>query len=780
MKRRMIWHDLMRNKVITLMILLFISVASMLLALATVLGVSLFGSIDRLMQDAKTPHFMQMSTGDADLDTLESFAASRDDVSQFQVLSFLNMDSDKIRINESSLTGTLQDNGFCTQSGQFDFLLDLNGIPVKPMDGELYAPVFYNKDGTINMGDIVTVNGLQFTVSGFVRDSQMNSALAYSKRFVVSEADYAKLEPFGKAEHLIEFRLYNLSDLGQFAAAYSAAGLPANGPTLTWPLFRMISAISDGMMIAVILLISILVILIALLCIRFALLAKIEEDYREIGVMKALGMRVSDIRSLYLSSYAAIAAAGSILGLFLALLFYRPMASGIRLNFGDGKNSIVSLLPGLASVLFLFCFILFYINFNLRRFRKISAAEAIRFGMSSQESATAKTISLSKNVTTQNKFFQSLPTNLFLGIWDVRIRKRLYGTMLAVIILAAFIIIVPQNLYYTISAKNFVTYMGIGLCDLRVDLQQSEELDKKAEQIAAFMESDTAISEYTMLITKTFGVKLENGTNENIKIELGDHTVFPVQYVKGRMPLSEEEIALSSINADEWGKTTGDKLTVLTKDGEKVLNICGVYSDISNGGKTAKAVFSDNSTNVAWSIIYARLTDPMQVAGIREQYANQFPFAKVSDIDDYVSQTFGQTVLSVRMASIVSIFVAAAVTLLVTLLFLKLLVAKDCYSIAVMKAMGFTSKDVKRQYLWRIVTILAIGIVLGMILSVTLGEKLAGMAISSFGAAAFQFVVNLPVTLLFCPLVMILAALIAVTAGTTAIKGVNIAQSIKE
>ena len=48
----------------------------------------------------------------------------------------------------------------------------------------------------------------------------------------------------------------------------------------------MINALSDGIMIAVILLVSAAAVLIALLCIRFALLAEIEEDYREIGVMR--------------------------------------------------------------------------------------------------------------------------------------------------------------------------------------------------------------------------------------------------------------------------------------------------------------------------------------------------------------------------------------------------------------------------------------------------------------------------------------------------------------
>ena len=278
MKNRLIWKDITRNKVVTLTTLLFVSVAAMLLSLAAILGANLLGSIDRLMQDARTPHFMQMHAGEPDIGQLEAFAVEYNGVVGFQAVKFLNYDSDQIIVNGEPLADTLQDNGFCTQSEQFDFLLDMDNNPVQPGNGELYAPVFYNKDGTIKQGDTITVNGLRFTVAGFVRDSMMNSALASSKRFVISEADFARLEPLGAVEYLIEYRLKDLSGLGGFSAAYQAAKLPANGPTLTWPLFRMMSALSDGIMIAIILIISIFTILIALLCIRFTLLAKIEDD----------------------------------------------------------------------------------------------------------------------------------------------------------------------------------------------------------------------------------------------------------------------------------------------------------------------------------------------------------------------------------------------------------------------------------------------------------------------------------------------------------------------
>ena len=181
-------------------------------------------------------------------------------------------------------------------------------------------------------------------------------------------------------EYLIEFRLKDLSDLSEFESAYSASQMPANGPTLSWPLFRMISAVSDGIMIAVILLVSVIVILIALLCIRFTLLAKTEDDYREIGVMKAVGIRVSDIQSIYLAVYAVLAAAGCIMGFLLSLALRGPLQESIRANLGESGNDGLSFLLGMAGTLLLFFFILFFIRRILKRFRRISPVQAIRQG----------------------------------------------------------------------------------------------------------------------------------------------------------------------------------------------------------------------------------------------------------------------------------------------------------------------------------------------------------------------------------------------------------------
>jgi putative ABC transport system permease protein len=384
---------------------------------------------------------------------------------------------------------------------------------------------------------------------------------------------------------MIEFRLRDLSALGAFENDYTSAGLEANGPTITYPLFQTINAISDGLMIAVILLISILVVAIAFLCIRFTLLAKIEDDYREIGVMKAIGLRVSDIKKIYLAKYAAIAAVGCILGFILSFVFRGMLLENIRLYMGESENASFALLFGIVGILLVFLAMIAYVSGVLKRFRKISAAEAIRFGTTQEKSVGAKHFVLSGN--------RLLDTNIFLGVKDVLIRKRLYATMLAVLMISAFILIVPQNLYNTISSESFVTYMGIGKCDIRIDIQQTDHIPEKAAEIAKEMERDKAISKYAVLTTKTFKAKKSDGSEERIKIELGDHSVFPVKYSGGRAPATEDEIALSAINADELSKKVGDTITLLMEGKEKNLTVCGIYSDITNGGKTAKAVFSD-------------------------------------------------------------------------------------------------------------------------------------------------------------------------------------------
>jgi putative ABC transport system permease protein len=769
---KLIKNDFQKSKAVTLTTVFFVAAAAMLVSLAMILVINLTGAIDSMMTKAKTPHFMQMHAGELDMESLNIFAGGSEYVEEFQVLEFLNLEGSRIVLAGNSLAQSLQDNGISKQSEKFDYLLDLDDKIITADDGELYVPISYMRDGSVQVGDGAMISGKEFTVAGFLRDSQMNSTLASSKRFLVSENDFEELRSSGSIEYLIEFRLYDLSALGAFESAYNAAGLEANGPTITYPLFRLINSISDGMMIAVILLISIMVVLIAFVCIRFTLLAKIEDDYREIGVMKAIGLRLADIKRIYLVKYAAIALVGSAIGYALSFLFKDLLLVNIRLFMGETDNASLAPLLGALGVFLIALAIIIYVNGVLKRFRKISAAEAIRFGMAQEKSITSKRLLLS-----ENRLFNP---NIFLGVKDVIARKGLYATMLAVLVISAFIMIVPQNLYNTISSKNFITYMGIGRCDLRIDIQQTDNIAEKAAEVAKRIEEDGDIARYALLTTKTYVVIMEDGSRERLKIELGDHSQFPLEYSKGTAPIAENEVALSDINARELKKVTGDPIVLLINGVEKNFTVSGVYSDVTNGGKTAKAAFTDDTAETMWSIINIELADAATVESKAQEYQDSFGFAKVSPIDEYVLQTYGSTINSVGRAAYAAAAIALFICVLVTLLFMKMLVAKDRYSIAVMKAFGYTTRDIRMQFAARSVFVLLVGVVIGTLLANTLGQSLAGLAIAYVGASSFSFTNNPVLSYLLSPLLMLGFVMMATVAGTAGIMQIKISENIKE
>lgn len=113
--------------------------------------------------------------------------------------------------------------------------------------------------------------------------------------------------------------------------------------------------------------------------------------------------------------------------------------------------------------------------------------------------------------------------------------------------------------------------MGVGNYDMRLDIQLTDHIPEKAAEIIKTMNSDSTISKFTFLTTKTFKVNTEDGSKENIKVELGDHSIFPIEYSEGRVPSAENEMALSTLNADELNKKVGDVITLVIKGRKKIL-----------------------------------------------------------------------------------------------------------------------------------------------------------------------------------------------------------------
>ncbi len=777
MYSNLIKNDIRKSKLISATITAFILIAAMLTALAASLTVNLLGSIDHMLISAKAAHFIQMHTGDVDMDRIRKFADDQEAVEDWQVLPFLNIDGAAIVMGDNSLADSVQDNGFSIQSEKFDFLLDLNNKIIHPSNGEIYFPIYYMKESNVKLGDKVLIHGMDFTVAGFLRDSTMNAAVVSSKRFLVSEADFEKIREFGQMEQLIEFRLKDSVSYTDFETDYLDEGLPANGPPIiTYTQIRLINGLTDGIMIGVLALIVMLVIVVTFLCIRFTLLAKIEEDYREIGVLKAVGMRVSNIKKLYIAKYGVIAGIACILGFLLCIPLSGPFLQNIRLYMGESglQTLLLGLLCGLVGAAAIYGVVLLYVNCVLQRFRKISAAQAVRSYAPLEKSRSASVFRLSSN-----RLFSG---NVFLGIKDILSRKKLYVTMLTVLIISSFIMIVPQNIYNTISSKSFITYMGMGICDatLYIKPTQTAEVLQKGVEAANSLVMDENVEQYAMITTKMFDMKADDGSKQKLRVSLGDHEAYPITYIHGMVPKKESEIAISKLYADELAKTVGDEIVLIVDSTEKRLTVSGVYSDITNGGRTAQAIFKTNSGDILSVGIPITFRAGADAKASIARYQEQFSFAKVYSIEDVINQMFGTMINSVKAASYTAIGVTILLTLLVTVLFMKMLVAKDRYSIAVLKSTGFTSKGIRRQYLIRSIIVAALGVIIGTIMANTLGEYVGVAFVSSFGATAFNFVVNPFFAYIISPLLIATCVYIATLLGVSDIRPLKISEHIKE
>lgn len=748
MERRMIINDIKANKLVSAATCIFMAVTAMLLGLSILLYASLADSIDSLMTEAKTPDFLQMHTGELDEDDVNSFSQQREDIEAMQICTFLNLQNSQISIGNESFENNMQDNGLSCQSSLFDYLVDADNKVIYPSEGEVFVPVCYRKEYGIKSGDVMRIGKEELIVAGFLRDSQMNSMMASSKRFLISEPDYERLRQLGSEEYLIEFRLKDGSDINAFATAYKDAGLPDNGPTITYPLIRMMNALSDGMMILVILLVSVVVLLISMLCIRYIILTQLEKDKTGIGMLKAVGISRRDIRKLYMSKYLILSVVGCMTGVIAAIITANPVGAQMRELYGNAGNTGLIYALMILGALAAEGVILLSVSRLLHRTGRISAADAL------------------------------------YGRGSFGKKKNLWLPAMIITAAAMFMILVPQNMKSTIEAPEFVTYMGIGESHIRIDVRQTGNVRKIAGEVTEDIGHDNRVRDYVLMETGSYRTILQNGSSYDLMIENGDHSRFPVRYTEGRYPENDREIALSVLNAEEMGVKLGYEIIVCKemKDGtaeEISCSVCGIYSDITNGGKTAKACMKDpdDATPVMWSIIYLSLADEDLTREWTNEYQDRYSSfesgVKVTLIADYLKGTYGQTIRNISKAAAVSSVMACFVLFIVMLLLIRLVVWRERNDSSLKKALGFTSSDIRMEYLKKTVTYILPGIVLGVFAGIVPGQSLAALLLRSMGAYSFRFIIDPLTVFAAAPAMIAVSAVLAAILSLTEVKRIH-------
>ena len=769
MFKRIVKNDFVKNKGISFILFLSITLSAFLVASSFHMTMELTHSISTMFEKSKAPSFIQMHAGDIDQAEIDAWSDENELVQQEQTVKMLNIDNMNIDFGSEQDKGIeIMDNYFVTQNTGFDYLLDMKSDLVDVSPGEVALPLYYMEQYDMEMGDVITIQNEGFskelTVTDFVRDVQMNPSIIHSKRFVIHEEDLEQIQSqIGEVEYAIEFLLTDHDKLDDFHAMYEKSGLPQQGPTIDYPLLQALNAITDGIVVALIIFISMLLIIVAALCIRYTIVSTMEEDFKEIGIMKAIGMPQKNIKWIYMIKYVAISAVGSVAGYILSLILKNVFVAHISLYLGTAPTSILMIIVPIAAILVLCGIIVLYCSFVFRKFRHITAVDALRSGGTQPFKQRKTRMAIHKS--------NFLNINILLGIKDVFNRMRMYIVLLLVFVISSFIIIVPVNFLNTVQSNEFVQYMGIEKSDIRIDLQHSDQMNDVYDRIASRLEKDDDVSKYATYVTKKYEFTDPDGLLETLVIESGDFSAFPLDYLHGKEPVNEDELALSYLNADEMGKKVGDSLELFIDGNKKDMIISGIYQDVTNGGKTAKANLSfepRDALRYEWSINVKGDKD----AKI-ETYRERFPEATVTNINGYLHQTFGHTINQLRVFTIVAIVISMIIAGLITSLFLRMLIAKDISQIAIMKMIGFSNRDIHWQYTTRVMIVLFFGIVVGTLMANTVGPILIGGLLSMMGATNISFVIDPMQAYILCPLVM------AATVAAVSIMNIVLIKDIK-
>ncbi len=759
---RMLKNDLARNKIITATLFLFIMMAALLVSSAVGMITELAGAMNQFFQAGEAPHFVQMHAGDLNQQQVDDFTAGNPLVEKQQTVEMINIDNSLLYFGNSdeSEKNSVMEVSFVTQNQDFDFLLDQGNQPVNIEPGAVGIPILYRQRFDLETGDTLRIEKDAFTmelvIAEFIRDVQMNPSVVSSKRIVINEADWQQLKAsgIGQQEYLVEFLLHDAAQEGEFQQQYLQEDLPQKGPAVTFTLIRMVNALTDGLVAMVMIMVSLLLIVIALICLRFTMLATLEEDYREIGVMKAIGIHPKDIRRLYLTKYRFMAFTASACGYLASLWIHPLLTNNISTYMGSFRQTALHRLIPLAGVMVVAAIVIFFCRRVLKKFTNITAVEALRLGRSPDLGNSSRIMPLRKN--------RLMDTNVYLGLRDIAGRFRLFGVLGIVLILCSFILIVPINFLSTVKSPTFVNYMGAGRSDLRIDLRQTDNIQERYQEMQATLRQDQDIETHAVFVTSQYNYLNNEGETEKVTVETGDFSQFPLTYLQGQAPEREGEIALSYLNAREMEKQVGDTLALTVDEDEQTLTVTGIYQDVTNGGKTAKAMLPHDPLEVQWYVVNLDMKPGVDLSTKMEEYSQVFYPAKVVGMDDYVQQTFGETITQLQKITLLTVLVAVVISMLMTALFFKMLLTKDAANMAIMRMLGFSIAQIRRQYMTRALVMVAIGILLGTLAAATLGQQFISLLGSFSGASEIQFIVNPVIAYILCPLLLTAAVL-----GTT-------------
>lgn len=716
--------DLKRKKTMNMILLLFIILATMFVSSSVNNIINVTTALDNYFEMANVPdYFVATMNKNLSVD-IDETVGSASAVDRYAMENILFLSSDNFIFGDEDIVINGGTNLVQSDIGMNYFLSDGSILEtVKP--GEFYMTEGKADALGVDVGDRLTIelNGVsrEFVLADKIKDALLGSNQLSITRYIISEEDF---ECFLSAENTEEYYggtlvyLYS-SDMEKVSTQIKP--IVDNSIRTMDRAFMEFCYIFDMIVVGVLLVVSIILIAIAFVVLRFTISFTLSEEFREIGVMKAIGIGNFRIRGLYLVKYMGLSVIGATIGFALSFPFGEMLMSVSSQSIIVGNQSPI-LINIFCTVLVIAVILLFCYECT-DKVKKMTPIDAIRNGQTGERFRKKSLMSLGKS---------KLSVTPFLALNDIVSSPKRYGIISLTFFLCLSLLLILSATVSTMNSDSLATTFGWADCDIYIDSKigaeyMLEDGHEKLEKHLNNMEQTLAQNDIPAKCYQEtmFNLPVAFGENEsNICIYQGTGTTMDMyEYTAGTVPQNTDEIAITRIAADKLNANIGDTVTIKTIDGDKEYMITGFFQSMNTQGSGIR-LHSDEYINYAQAtgyvntqIVFTDNPDSEEINWRMEEIQRIFPeYENIETCAETVKDMLG---VADTLASVKSLIVILAIILaaLITVLMERSFIAKEQGEIALMKAVGTRNGKI---YVYHALRFLFVGII-----AVFIGEMFA-------------------------------------------------------
>ena len=704
--------DLKRKKAMNVILLIFIILASMFVSSGVNNIISVTTALDDYLEMAGAPDYLAMTmdkSGAVDVDEILNSAAS---VESFGREKILNIESANITFEDGSKPTSRLSYIFLQSDGDMsmNYILADGGVLKSVKSGEFYMTAGAAEDIGLEIGDkmIVKLGGVScmFTFAGGVRDAVLGSSGLSIQRYIISTEDFEKfisaenIEDFYGGE-LVYIRTLDMEKmLSEIKPLINSAILTGDKELLKF------SYVFDMIVVGILLMVSLILVAVAFVILRFTIAFTLTEEFREIGVMKAIGIRNRKIRGLYLAKYAALSVIGAVIGLALSFPFgkmlMRLSSKSIIINNQNAALANVLCAVLLVVVIMLFCY------GCTRKVGKMSPIDAVRNGQTGERFRKKSIMSLGRS---------KLPAAPFLALNDIVSSPKRFGIITFAFFLCLSLLLILSSTVSTMKGGTFATALGLADFDVSAKCEaiefMTEDGHEKLKEYLSDMEENLAENNMPARCMQEmmFNLSVSHGENEsNIFIYQGTGTTADMyEYIEGTPPQSAGEAALTRLAANKLKANIGDTITIKTIDGDREFMITALFQSMNNLGEGVR-LHEDEEINYIQAqgaiftlIKFTDAPDQKEIARRMGKIQEIYPELdgvknRAECISDELKVTDTMDTIK-RMVAVLTIILAALITVLMERSF----IVKEQGEIALMKAIGIQNGKIYAYHTLRFV-----------------------------------------------------------------------------